>query len=727
MTIDQKVDSLLALMTLEEKVGQTNMYNGTWEFTGPVPKDNSSQEKAENIKNGLVGGMLNVLTSEGIREAQSLAVENSRLGIPLIFGYDVIHGYKTMLPVPIAQAASWDIEVARLSSKIAAREAASAGIHWTFAPMVDISRDSRWGRIMESAGEDPFLASKMAQGWVEGFQGDDISSFETIAACAKHFAGYGFAEAGRDYNSVDISMQTLYNVVLPPFKAAKDAGALTFMNAFNDLNGVPATGNEFLQRKILKGDWGFEGFVVSDWASLYEMIDHGYAKDTAHAAELAMKAGSDMDMEGRIYEKGLKGKIEEGVVDETLLDDAVRRILKVKFMLGLFDDPYRYCDPEREKSELLSDKNLAAAREIARKTFVLLKNENDLLPLKKENQSIAVIGQLANDKDIPLGSWRAQAITNSAVSLLEGIQIAVGSTSKVRYARGYTLTEGVRAFGDELSIVENDRSGFQEAIDLAHESDVVILALGEDCFQSGEGRSQVDVGLKGDQERLLEEIKKVNNNILVILMTGRPVAIPKVDQLSTAILETWQAGSEAGNAIADVIFGDHVPSGKLPVSFPYHSGQEPLYYNRKSTGRPINKDNNVFWSHYTDSPNEALYPFGFGLSYTTFKYENLSAFVEENGVEISVDVTNTGDLDGEEVVQVYIQDVVASLTRPILELKAYKKALIKSGVTETFQFYLSKDDLGFFTNEGIKVFESGEFIISVGSNSSELQSLNITL
>lgn len=724
-SIDQKVDSLLALMTLEEKVGQTNMYNGTWEFTGPVPADSSSQAKADNIKNGLVGGMLNVLTPDGIREAQELAVENSRLGIPMIFGYDVIHGYQTMFPVPIGQAASWDIEVARLSSVVAAREASAAGLHWTFAPMIDISRDARWGRIMESPGEDPVLASVMAKGWIEGFQGDDLADINTIAACAKHFAGYGFAEAGRDYNSVDVSLQTLYNIILPPFKAASDAGAVTFMNAFNDLNGVPATGNQFLQRTILKGEWGFDGFVVSDWASLSEMIDHGFASDTSQAAISAMKAGSDMDMEGRVYEQKLQARIEDGSIDEKLLDDAVRRILKVKFQLGLFEDPYRYSDNEREKAEVLSKANLASAREVARKSFVLLKNENDILPLSKETKSIAVIGQLANDKDVPLGSWRARAITNSAVSLLEGVKNAVSSNTKVSYSKGYSLTIGERSFGRELNIVESDKSGFKEAIDLARNSDVVILALGEDCFQSGEGRSQVDIGLKSHQDELLEEIKKVNDKVVVVLMTGRPVAIPQVAENSSAILETWFAGSEAGNAIADVLFGDYNPAGKLPVSLPYHTGQEPLYYNRKSTGRPVNKDNNVFWSHYTDGPNEALFPFGFGLSYTTFEYTNFNVEKGVEGVKVTVDVTNVGDKDGEEVIQLYIQDLFASQTRPIIELKKFKKELIKTGESITVDFAITKADLSFFNNQGELIFEPGKFKISVGTNSVDL--LNKTI
>lgn len=721
--IDRKVDSLLSLMTLEEKIGQTIMYNGTWEFTGPT--SGSFRWKAEKIKDGQVGAMLNVLTADEIRNTQALAVDSSRLGIPMLFAYDVIHGYKTMLPVPIGQAASWDAEVARQGSEVAAREASAAGLHWTFAPMIDVSRDARWGRIMESAGEDPYLSSVMAKAWIEGYQGDDLSAHNTIAACAKHFAGYGFAEAGRDYNTVEVSMQTLYNVILPPFKTASDAGVATFMNAFNDLNGVPATGNEFLQRTILKGEWNYDGMMVSDWGSIPEMIFHGYAQDTAQAAAMAMNAGSDMDMEGRVYEKGLKEKINQGEVNEELLDDAVRRVLALKYKLGLFDDPYRYSDTAREKKELLSADNLASARDVARKSMVLLKNEANSLPLKKDTRSIAVIGQLAADKDIPLGSWRAQAVPNSAVSLLEGIKNAVSEGTKVEFAQGYTLTVGHRSFGKELTIVDEDKSGFQEAIDLARRSEVVILAIGEDCYQSGEGRSQMDIGLKGSQMDLFNELKKVNNNIIVVLMTGRPVAIPEVSKKANAILETWFAGSESGNAIADILFGDYSPTGKLPVSFPVHTGQEPLYYSQKSTGRPINRDENVFWTHYTDGPNEALYPFGFGLTYTEFEFNNLEITRSGENVQVSVDLTNKGKQDGEEVAQLYIQDVHASLTRPIIELKKFQRTLVVKGETKKIEFTLSKDDLSFFNNTGNLIFEPGEFKISVGSNARDLLTKSI--
>lgn len=710
------IDSLLALMTLEEKIGQTVMYSGNAEITGPSPQG-GNRKKAETIKKGLVGGMLNVVSSEATLKAQKLAVEHSRLGIPLIFGYDIIHGYKTMFQVPLGQAASWDANIARKAAQIAAREGSAAGIHWTFAPMVDISRDARWGRIMEGPGEDPYLGSVMAQAWVKGYQGEDLSSIETLAACAKHFAAYGFVEAGREYNTVDISLPQLLNVVLPPFKAASHAGAATFMNAFNDINGVPATGNQFLQRTILKNEWGFQGFVVSDWASITEMIAHGYASDTIHAAELAMNAGSDMDMEGRAYEKGLKQKIEEGAINEELLNDAVRRILWVKHQLGLFDDPYRYVNAEREQQELLSRENLQASREIARETFVLLKNEDEILPINKTPKSIAVIGQLAASKDDPLGNWRAQAVQNSAVSVLEGIQNVAPSDMKVSFAKGYTLSSGLGAFPLALDFVESDRSGFPEAIKIAKSSDVVIMVMGESCFQSGEGRSQVNIELKGEQNELLEEIFKVNKNVVVVLMTGRPVPLVQASKHSKAILETWYAGSEAGNAIAEVLFGDHAPSGKLPVSFPYHSGQEPLYYNRKSTGRPVNSNNDILWSRYTDSPNEALFPFGHGLSYTTFKYSDLEVKTNDGSLSVYFNVSNTGARDGKEVVQLYIRDLVASVTRPVKELKRFKKIEIMSGQSVQVNFNLEKEDLSFYNNLGEKVFEPGGFKIYVGGSS----------
>lgn len=727
LSTDLKIDSLLAVMTLEEKVGQTNLYNGTWDFTGPVPKDDNAQEKAENIKKGKVGAMLNVLTVDAVREAQEMAVNESRLGIPMLFGYDVVHGYKTMLPIPLAQASSWDQEVAIAGNRLAAKEAASSGLSWAFAPMIDVSRDSRWGRIMEGGGEDPYLTSIMAKGWVKGFQGDNLSDRYSIAACAKHFAAYGFAEAGREYNTTDISINTLHNIALPPFQAAIEAGVASVMNGFNDLNGVPVTADSYLQRDLLKGDWGFEGFVVSDYNSTIELVEHGYSKDLKQAAADAFNAGSDMEMDSRSYERNLKLVVEEGLVSEAYLDDAVRRILKIKFDLGLFDNPYKYCDAIAEQENILTEENLAVARDAARKSMVLLKNEGELLPLDKK-QTVAVIGQLANSKDIPLGSWRAKAIPNSAVSVLEGIQNT--SEGRVSFAQGYTLTEGDRVFIYELNFAKPTKSGFAEARRIAAAADVVVMAMGEDCFQSGEGRSQVDITLKGNQLDLLIEVLKVNKKVVVVLMNGRPVAIPELMEAAPAVLETWYGGSEAGNAIADILYGDFNPSGKLPVSFPYYTGQEPLYYNKKSSGRPERNDYDaemVFWSHYTDSPNEALLPFGHGLSYTTFEYQNLEVAKSSDGISISVEVTNTGNVAGTEVAQLYIRDITASITRPVKELKGFEKIAIEEGQTAKVSFNLSRDELSFYNNQGEKVFEPGEFEVFVGTSSVDVLSKKITL
>lgn len=717
-------------MTIEEKVGQLNMYSGTWEFTGPVPNDENSQDRAEMIKSGHVGAMLNVLTAKATFEAQKLAVENSRLGIPLLFGYDVIHGYKTMFPIPLGQAASWDEKVGEKASRIAANEMSSAGLHWAFGPMIDVARDARWGRIMESAGEDPLLNSYFAQAWIKGLQGDDLSELNTVAACAKHFAGYGFAEAGLDYYTVDISDQTLFNVALPPFKTVVESGVASVMNAFQDLNGLPATAHKHLVRGILKGVWGFEGITLSDWASIKELIPHGYTKDRQTAARLAFEAGCDMDMESRVYEEELAQLLENKQVDIALLDDSVKRILKLKFELGLFDDPYRYSNTEREKKSLLTQENLNVAREVGTSSIVLLKNENHLLPLAKSGPSIAVIGQLAESKDVVLGSWRAQAVRNSGVSILNGVQNAVNNAEQVKYAQGYTLTKGRRAFTQELNIVEGDRSGFSEAIKLARKSDVVVLAIGEDCYQSGEGRSQRDIALKGNQEELFNEILKVNKQVVVVLMNGRPLAIPGIAEKAPAILETWFLGSEMGNSVADVLFGDVNPSGKLPVSFPHHVGQEPFYYNKKNTGRPVaarNERDLVFWSHYTDGPKNAVFPFGHGLSYATFEYKDLTAAPFKGGVNIQVNITNTSSTEGTETVQVYIWDRFATETQPIKRLVGFEKVFIKSGETASIQFILKEKDLGFYHRDYSFYAEDGEFRIMVGTSSEKFLAKDVEI
>ena len=716
-TIENKVAQLLSKMTLEEKIGQMNQYNGFWDVTGPTPLTGNAAKKYEHLKKGYVGSMLNVRGVKDVRAVQKIAVEETRLGIPLIIGFDVIHGYKTLSPIPLAEASSWDLEAIKKSAQMAAKESAAAGINWTFAPMVDISRDARWGRVMEGAGEDPYLGSKIAMARVQGFQGDNLSSRQTIAACAKHWAGYGFAEAGRDYNTVDIGTSTLNNIVFPPFKASLDAGVRTFMNSFNELNGIPTTGSVYLQRDILKGKWGFDGFVVSDWGSLKQMIKHGYAKDQKHAAQLSAIAGSDMDMESYAYVDELANLVREGKVKESLIDDAVTRILRVKFELGLFDDPYKYCDETYERETTGSKEIQNAVLDVAKKSIVLLKNENQVLPLKKEGQHIALIGALAADKTSPLGNWRIAADDNSAVSVLEGLQKYTGN--QITYAKGADVIIGKAQFTKELQINTEDKSEFSEAIEVAKKADVVVMVLGEHGFQSGESRSRTDLNLPGVQQELLEVIYKVNKNIVLVLNNGRPLTITWADKHIPAILEAWHLGTQSGNAIAEVLYGDYNPSGKLPMSFPRSVGQVPIYYNYKNTGRPTNPEqNDVFWSHYIDESNDPLYPFGHGLSYTTFSYNNLAINKTTNEtVEVSVEIKNTGNLTGKEVAQLYIQDVFATVTRPVKELKGFKMVELKPNQQKIIKFNLTNKELGFYNNEGEFVLESGEFKVYVGGSS----------
>lgn len=713
---EAKIDSLLKIMTLQEKIGQMNQYNGFWDVTGPAPSGGFAEIKYRHLKEGRVGSMLNIKGAAEVRKLQELVVAESRLGIPLIFGFDVIHGQKTLAPIPLGEAASWDMEAIERSARVAAIEASALGINWTFAPMMDISRDARWGRVMEGAGEDPYLGARVAAARVKGFQGEDLSAPNTIAATAKHFAGYGFAEAGKDYNTVDIGTSTLYNVVLPPFKAAADAGVRTFMNAFNILNGIPATGSRLLQREILKEKWGFDGFVVSDWGSCGEMVAHGYARDLKHAAELAANAGSDMDMESYAYIQHLQKAVEEGRVDISVIDDAVRRILRVKFELGLFDDPYRYCDPQREKELISHPDHHKAVLDMAKKSIVLLKNEGRLLPLSKAQKKIAVIGALADDKTSPLGSWRLGSDDNTAVSVLEGLK---KYTDQFTYAKGAALAVGEVSFIREVQINETDKSGFDEAVQLARSSEVVIMVLGEHGFQSGEGRSRTRLGLPGVQQELLEAVHAVNANIVLVLMNGRPLAIPWAAENVPAILETWHLGTQSGNAIAQVLFGDYNPGGKLPMTFPRSAGQAPIYYNHYSTGRPGAQEM-VFWTHYTDEDNSPLYPFGYGLSYTTFEYSGLKVDASDNeNVKVSATVKNTGERAGEEAVQLYIRDKVASVTRPVKELKGFRKILLQAGESRTVEFTLTAAELGFYDNDGNFIVEPGEFEVMVGTNSRE--------
>ena len=713
------ISDLMSKMTLDEKVGQMNQYNGFWDATGPLPKKGYEKGRYDDLRNGLVGSMLNVIGVKNVSALQKIAVEETRLGIPLIFGFDVIHGFKTISPIPLAESASWDIEAIENSARIAAAEAAAAGLNWTFAPMVDIYRDARWGRVMEGAGEDTYLGSVIATARVKGFQGSDLSDFSTIAACAKHFAAYGFPEAGRDYNTADINKYTLYNNVFPPFKAALDAGVSTFMNSFNTLNEVPATGSKFLQRDVLKGDWGFEGFVVSDWGSIGEMIPHGYAKDGAHAAELAANAGSDMDMESSLYFRELQGLVADGKVDISVIDDAVKRILGVKYDLGLFEDPYKYCDLEREKTVIGSKENNLAALDIAKKSIVLLKNESSLLPINKKGQKITLIGHLANDNNSPLGNWRGAGDSNTAVTVLEGLE-GYGNNS-ITYKKGVDLYYGETNFHNRVKLNHTDKTGFKEAKIAAKSADVVIMVLGEEGFQSGEGRSRTELGLPGLQQELLEEVFKVNKNIVLVLMNGRPLNLTWADQNIPTIVEAWHLGTQSGNAIAEVLYGDYNPSGKLTMSFPRNVGQVPIYYNYKKTGRPGASSAEVTRSTYADVENSPLYPFGYGLSYTSFEYSDLTISSNEisrgNTIKASVKITNTGKVKGKEVVQMYIRDHYGSLARPVKELKGFELVELNAGETKEVSFEIGNSSLIYYTANDRWESENGKFSVFIGGDS----------
>ncbi len=713
------IDNLLSKMTLDEKIGQMNQYNGFWDATGPLPEGEWQKNRYRHLKNGLVGSMLNVTGVDKIRALQKIAVEETRLGVPLIFAFDVIHGYQTISPIPLAESASWDLEAIEKSARVAATEASAAGLNWTFAPMVDISRDARWGRVMEGAGEDPFLGSLIAQARIRGFQGNDLSAINTIAACAKHFASYGFAEAGRDYNTADTNEYTLFNTILPPFKASVDAGVSTFMNSFNTVDEIPATGSTFLQRDILKGEWKFEGFVVSDWGSIGEMIPHGYARDGAHAAEIAANAGSDMDMESSLYVRKLNELVTNEKVDISIIDDAVRRILGVKYDLGLFDDPYKYCNEEREKEIIGSKENHEAVLDIARKSIVLLKNKDELLPLKKKNQTIAVIGQLANDKNSSIGNWRGRGVANSAVSVLEGLRSY--KDNKLIYAKGLDVYYGDTNFFTRVDINYNDKRGFSQARSAAKSSDVVIMVLGEEGYQTGEGRSRTNLLLPGLQQELLEEIYKINKNIVLVLVNGRPLNISWADENIPSIVEAWQLGSQAGNAIAEVLYGDYNPSGKLTMSFPRNVGQVPIYYNYKNTGRPSKSQKAVTTSAYSDVENSPLYPFGYGLSYTNFNYSNLMISSDSMNVNesivASITVTNSGKYKGKEVVQLYIRDLFGSLSRPLKELKGFEMIELEPGESKIVNFTIDSSLLKYYTVNKKWESEPGDFNIYIGGNS----------
>lgn len=707
-TIEQRVDSVLTLMTLDEKIGQLNQYSGGWE-TG-ARTDDGVRDREELVRTGKVGSFLNVIGADLTRKIQKIAVEQSRLKIPIIFGLDVIHGFRSTFPVPIAEASSWNPKLVETSTRWQATEAASAGVHWTFAPMVDIARDPRWGRIVEGSGEDPYLGSVMAAAAVKGFQGNDLSANNTIAACAKHFAGYGAAEGGRDYNTADFSERTFHEVYLRPFKAAVDAGVATLMCSFNEIGGVPSSANYELLTKILRDDWKFKGFVVSDWNSIGELIPHGVAKDLKQAAELGIKAGVDMDMESNAYIRNLKTLVEEKKVSVQNIDESVRRILRVKFELGLFDDPYKYCDEKREKETEFSKKIVEATCKVAHESIVLLKNEKNILPLSKEIKSVAVIGPLANSHEDPLGPWSGVSDSTHVITVLDGVKSKLGASANILYSQGCTIT------GTSVD-------GFKSAVESAQKADAVILCLGESLNMSGEASARASLDLPGVQEKLAEEIFKTGKPVVVVLMNGRPLTINWISENIPAVVETWFLGIQSGNAIADVLFGDYNPNGKLPVTFPRSVGQVPIYYNHKNTGRPYNP-NDHYTSYYLDLQNTPLYPFGYGLSYSKFEYSNLSLSSNKikNGepLKVKVDVKNVSSREGEEVVQLYVQDLVGSVTRPVKELKDFSKVDLKPGETKTVEFTITPDKLKFYDINMNFTVEPGDFKVFVGTNSVDL-------
>jgi len=729
-----KVEELLGKMTIEEKIGQLNLLTpGGGVATGEVV----SKDVGSKIKSGQVGGLFGVAGPDRVRKAQEIAVNDSRLGIPLLIGSDVIHGYKTTYPIPLGLSASWDMDLVKQAAQMAAREATADGINWNFSPMVDIARDPRWGRISEGAGEDPYLGSKIAVAMVTGYQGDDLAAAHTMLACVKHFALYGAVEAGRDYHSVDMSKIKMFNQYMQPYKAAIDAGAASVMSSFNDVDGVPATGNKWLLTDLLRDQWGFEGFVVSDYTSLNEMIPHGLG-DLQAVSALALKAGLDMDMVGEGFLTTLKKSLDEGKVTELDITNACRRVLEAKYISGLFDDPYKYLDAKRPKKDILTEDNRALARKLATRSFVLLKNHNNILPLNKQGK-IALVGPLADSRENMLGTWAPTGDFNLAVTILEGFK-NVASNATIEYAKGANISDdvdfakNVNSLGERIVIdTRSPEEMLQEAVELAKTSDVVVAVVGEATEMSGESSSRTDISIPESQKKLIKALVDTGKPVALVLMSGRPLTIPEELDLPISILQVWHPGVEAGNAIADVVFGDYNPSGKLTATWPVNVGQIPVYHSVKATGRPAPESGEFqkFRSNYLDAPNAPLLPFGYGLSYTTFEYGNLKLNKKEiaQGESISVTVTvkNTGDYDGEEVAQLYLRDVVRSITPPKRQLKGFEKVMLKKGESKEVTITLSSDDLKFYNAQLEFVSEPGEFEVFVGTDSDADLSETFTL
>ncbi|KUJ55727.1 beta-glucosidase BglX [Chryseobacterium aquaticum] len=726
------VESLLAKMTLDEKIGQLNLPS-SGDFTTGLAK---SSDIGKKVEQGLVGGLFNIKGADKIRAVQKVAVENSRLKIPLIFGMDVIHGYETTFPIPLGLAASWDMNLIQQSARVAAKEASADGINWTFSPMVDISREPRWGRVSEGSGEDPYLGSEIAKNMVYGYQGNDLSLSNTILACVKHFALYGAGEAGRDYNTVDMSHVRMFNEYFPPYKAAVDAGVASVMASFNEVDGVPATGSRWLQTEVLRNKWNFKGFVVTDYTGIPEMVDHGMG-DLQQVSALALKAGIDMDMVGEGFLTTLKKSLAEGKVTQAEIDMAAKRILESKYDLGLFDDPYRYGDAKLAAKEVYNLENRNIARNAAAQSMVLMKNENQVLPLKKSG-TVAVIGPLVNNSLNMAGTWSVAAKHDKAINLMQGLQANYGKDVKFISAKGANIDydaklEDIYAAHGKKTDRDNRSKEvlLKEAVDVANKADVVVLAIGESAEMSGESSSRTEITIPQSQIDLLNELKKTGKPIAVVLFTGRPLALTNMKDVPDAILNVWFAGSEAGNAISDVLFGKVNPSGKLPMTFPRSLGQVPIYYNAKNTGRPLAQDKvdkcqfDRFRSNYMDECNTPLYPFGYGLSYTKFNYSDVTVSnVNPKGnqtIQASVTVTNSGNYDGAEVVQLYIRDMVGSITRPVKELKGFQKVMLKKGESKKVTFDITPESLKFYNGDLKYDWESGEFDIMIGTNSEDVK------
>lgn len=700
---EARIDSLLKLMTLEEKLGQLNQVIGTHP---PGGEERISEDQASLIGEGRIGSFLGIIGAKETGRIQRIAVEQSRLHIPLLFGLDVIHGFRTVFPIPLAEASTWNPPLIEQEARAAASEASAAGIQWTFAPMVDIARDPRWGRIAEGAGEDPFLGSAMSAARVRGFQGKDVRDQGTLLACAKHFAAYGAAEAGRDYNTAEVSERTLREIYLPPFKAAVDAGVWTLMSAFDDIAGIPSSANRWLLTDVLRGEWGFKGFVVSDWDAIGELQNHRVAGSRSEAGVLALNAGVDMDMVSEIYQNEMQDAVRSKQLSEDVVNLSVRRVLRAKFAYGLFENPYRNCDTLREKREMLTPEHIALARTMAQQSIVLLKNKKGVLPLDTSIGTIALIGPLADNRIDPLGPWDAVGRPEDVVTVLEGMKQTVSPQTKILTAKGCEIT--------------GDSTDFAPALRIARQSDVVVAVLGEERDMTGEASSRSNLDLPGKQSELLKALRGTGKPIILVLMNGRPLILTSVSENADAIVEAWFLGIESGNALADILFGAVSPSGKLPVSFPRSTGQIPLYYNHRSTGRPI-VDSDRFTSRYLDIPNTPLYPFGYGLSYTGFKYDNLrlsSAFITVNqSIRATVDVENTGKRTADEIVQLYIEDEVASIARPVEELKGFRRITLRPGEKQSVEFVIMPDDLSLYDRSMHKIVEPGGFKVFVGRNS----------